>query len=374
MTKARYFLFLVITTMAGLTPLAAEHEFKIDPQTSLNLNLAFRGYFMDDQRIQWSGLEVTFGSEAAVGTGLERDLGWGKVGAEGLFFLNQPWGKNVLRDAFRQRYAANFDVDTFEISELNVHFQKGPFTLAMGKKETPFGRMYFPHSLNNLGFDAPFIRSEAILWRETGLFVTFQKEFLTIDIAMTTGEEDKDTNSSVAPVGRIGVGGKNWAAGFSAKKHDGFGSENQKTFKNHYGVDFMVRVGKLQLSGEAIHDEYGLKHDYNPDDIFWPRSLYHRDIFFKVEEPITGVGGYLNLNYAASHWSVNANYGEYKPEKIGNPLHDTRIRRGIFSLTSEPIPDVRVTVLGLFENDRPQESWMEGSKGKAVLLVVQYSL
>ncbi len=75
MTKARYFLFLVITTMAGLTPLAAEHEFKIDPQTSLNLDLTFHSYFMDDQCIQWSGLEVTFGSEAAVGTGLGRDFG-----------------------------------------------------------------------------------------------------------------------------------------------------------------------------------------------------------------------------------------------------------------------------------------------------------
>jgi len=365
---------LACVHLSGLALFAAGHEFEIDPQTRLKLDVAFRGYFIDDQRIQWSGQEVTFGAEGAFSVSADRELGKGRVGANGLFFLNQQWGKNVLRDGLREHYAANFEVDTFEMSVLEVHYQRGPITAAIGKKETPFGRTYFPHSLNNLRLDAPFIRSEAILWRETGLFFTYQKKWLTVDVACTNGEENKDTNSSAAPVARIGFNGSNWAFGISGKKHDGFGSEKQKTFKNYYGIDFMVRIGKVQVSGEAISDEYGLKHDYNPDDIFWPRSLYHRDIFYKEEEPITGRGGYVNVSYTDLRWAVNFNYGEYRPEEIGIPYHDEPIRRAIISVSMDPVSDLRVTVIGIFENDRPQLSWMEGAKGKAGLFVVQYRI
>ena len=40
----------------------------------------------------------------------------------------------------------------------------GPLTAAFGKMETPFGRTYFP-LLTNAWLDAPFLRTEAILWR-----------------------------------------------------------------------------------------------------------------------------------------------------------------------------------------------------------------
>ena len=41
----------------------------------------------------------------------------------------------------------------------------------------------------------------------------------------------------------------------------------------------MYRFGRFTLSGEAIYDQYGFTTPgFNPDDIFWGRSIYYRDL------------------------------------------------------------------------------------------------
>jgi len=374
MKKGKRLFVLLWGTAIMAGTLAAEVKLKIDPATNLKLDFAARGYYLNDQRIQWSGLEAGCGAEAALKTVVTRDLEWGQLRAEGLLFFNQPWGKNQLRDDLRSAYTANFRVEPFALSELNVQLETGAFTFTVGKRETPFGRSYFPHALNNLAFDSPFIRSEAVLWRETGFIFSMRQGILELDVALVNGEEERDTNSSIAPIVRIGCGGENWAIGFSGKKHDGIGSEQQKEFKNHFGADFMFRSGGLQISGEAIYDEYGYKHAIDPASIFWPRSLYGRDVNKGLDTPAIGRGGYLNVGYTVGNWQANLNVGEYRPEELGDPYHDKLTRRAIATLSTEPARGLRMTAVLIAENERPHESWMQGARPIAGLFIFQYSL
>jgi len=80
-----------------------------------------------------------------------------------------------------------------------------------------------------------------------------------------------------AITGRFGFDFSHVKFGISGLYQDGEGSEEQKQFRRHAGVDGMVRLGNWVLSSEIIYDEYGLRRvGFDPDDIFWQRSIYYR--------------------------------------------------------------------------------------------------
>ncbi len=228
-----------------LRPAVGEHtprgllSTQISSDAYFCLDGVVRGYYLNDQRIQWSGVEEVFGAEAIVRPAIfYQKEGW-IVSAEGEFFLNQPFGRSILRDSYREPYLNNFLVDTFEIFQLYAQANYHDFYLRVGKSRTPFGAYSSPMFTNRL-LDAPFIRSEVIAWTETGLFFHYEPGLFSLDVALTNGEPDLDTNSSKAVLGRVGVQDAGWGVGLSVKWHDGISSEEQKRYNNHVGVDAHV--------------------------------------------------------------------------------------------------------------------------------------
>lgn len=368
-------LFVVIV---ALTPWVWAQEKGAD-NTDIRFDTLVRGYYLNDQRISWSGLEETFGSEAAVNIVLQKPLDRWSVKAEGEFFLNQPYDENKLRDEARVIYHPNFDIEPFEISELNLQIKKDSLTIILGKTASPFGRYRFP-VFSNSRLDAPFIRTEAVLWRETGVFLNWQPSFLAIDLAVVNGSEDMDTNSSKGGIARLGAEGKNWAFGVSAKKQDGIGSENHKYYKNHYGFDFMIRSSYVVLSGEAIYDEYGFRYEIDDAEVYWTRSLYDRDLFYKHKTPIYGRGGYVDLTYFREKLTAGINYGEYHPKELGIKVYDGReinhdepTRRWILKTAYEFVPGLKAYGVGLIENNRRTASGMRNDiTGIVIFAGLQY--
>ncbi len=369
-------LIVLLMGMALAISLNGMDKIKISESIYLDLELAARGYAVNDQRIYWSGMEFTFGSEAAIRAELEKKITWGRLGVETELYLNQPFGKNILLDEGREKFHPNFIADTLELSQLNVFFQtnNGNLTLRFGKGESPFGRYSFPVFFNNKNYGAPFIRSEAILWRETGLFIRFKTGILSFDVAAVNGEENRDTNSGKAGVFRFGLEGRNWRIGASMKEHDGYGSEWQKLYRNHVGLDLMLKIASVEFSGEVIWDEYGFHREFDPADIFWPNSIYYREIFKAYKEPVEGFGWYGNIKVEVDRFLLNLNYGVYEPEELGNIYHDNTIRRFILKMAYTPIQNFRVYFSGVLENTKPEESWRQGAKGFAGLFGFEFSL
>src|SRR6185503_13415125 len=158
---------------------------------------------------------------------------------EAQLFFNQPFDRNQLADTRERRsFLANFDIDPLQISQLTVGVRRGDFYTALGRFVTPFGRFYFPNYRDNFD-DSPFIRSEAIRFRETGLLVQWDPGIWNLAAAITNGGFEQDTNSSKALVARVGIDAEWAAVGASVKAQDGIGSETQKTFNSHAGVDAM---------------------------------------------------------------------------------------------------------------------------------------
>lgn len=329
---------------AGIVP-PAEHG----PYT-WDFGFVARGYYLNDQRIQWSGLEAYFGAEGAVRGKLQRELNGGKAAVQGEFFLNQPFDRNILVDTNERRsYLGNYDIEPFEIDTLNVSYSRNNWTFQVGKMVTPFGRYYFP-LFTNLRVDAPFIRTEAILWRETGILAHYKPGWFVADLAITNGSVGLDTNSSKAILSRLGVETECFAAGCSAKTQDGLGSEGQKEYKNYFGADMMFRCNRFVLSGEAIYDEYGLRHPLNADDITWDHSIYYREQYHNGDR-IHGVGYYVDLGYDAERYLISINYGEYYPEQLGVPQHDVTNRRGLAKGLYRITPQLHVYSVILAETE-----------------------
>ena len=99
---------------------------------------------------------------------------------------------------------------------LYIKFTSGNFAVGLGKHPTIFGKD-LTIGFSNAFFDYPFIRNEAILNFETGLFISYAPGIFTFDIAVVNGSENMDTNSSKGGMARIGLKGKNWDFGISAK-------------------------------------------------------------------------------------------------------------------------------------------------------------
>jgi len=333
-----------------------------------------RAYYLNDQRIEFTGQEASFAVEGVLDGGIHQRAGEWDLQCETELFLNQPFDRNLLVDTpNRQSFAANFDVDPLLISQLYVAGRCDDLYIALGRFVTPFGRFYFTNYRNSFD-DSPFIRSEAILFRETGLLLQWDPSIWIFTAAVTNGGPQQDTNSSKALVARVGIEETWFAVGGSVKLQDGIGSESQKTYKQHVGFDAMLRRGNWTLSGEAIYDEYGLRRSgMRPRDMRWGRSFYFRDLNSGSSDPITGVGYYVNLGYEGPFWSLAFNYGEFYPQEIGVPAHDINTRRGIVKASRHWTPHFETYAIALTETDRDDRLDSHARRGLYYILGGQFA-
>jgi hypothetical protein len=330
---------------------------QLSDDTFVVLDGVARGYYLNDQRIQWSGVEEVFGAEGILRPAIYYvKEGW-TVSAEGEFFINQPFGRSILSDPFRDPFRANFDVDIFQVFQLYAQANYGDFYLRVGKSRTPFGAYSSPMFTNRL-IDAPFIRTEVIAFTETGIFAHYEPGLFSLDLAFTNGEPDLDTNSSKAVIGRVGLQDDCWGVGMSVKWHDGISSENQKRYNSHVGFDaHMVLFERWVVYGEAIYDEYGFHRNFFKDpnksiDALGPRSIYLRESFKADKSPIIGRGYYVAGGYRGDKVMVDASFGSYFPQQIGVLGHDDPIHRGVAKLAYNITTHLQVYAVGIFENKR----------------------
>lgn len=361
-------------TPAGGAPVGATwFEFPWTKVDRFHVDFLGRAAFENDQRIEWSGVEATFGVEGSMLAGAREDFGTYTAGLESEILLNQPFDRNILADtAERRSYLSNWMVDPVQISQLYLTARRNDFMLALGKMMTPFGRVYFPLYKNDRS-DAPFIRTESILWRETGLLVQWDPGNWVFTASVMNGGYDRDANSSKALIARVGYETEWMALGGSIKRQDGIGSESQKQYNEHVGLDGMVRRGPWTLSGEVIYDLYGLRQPINPLNITWGRSIYYRDQNRGLFQPITGVGYYGNLGYSQGHLTTMLNFGQFFPAQIGDPRHDIGNWRAIAKIIWH-FRSTDTYVMCLWENDVPNAQDNRLRQGVDVLSGFQMAL
>ena len=327
-------------------------EWMAPKENKLSWQALARTYYANDQRLQWSGQEATFAVEGVLAGKFVRTEDDWEISVETELFFNQPYDRNILLDTpERISYRNNFEIDPLEISQLFLSARRDNWKLSLGKMLTPFGRTYFPLYRNDF-HDAPFIRTESILWRETGLVLQHDPGNWVNTVAIVNGSKGQDTNSMKSLIARVGYETENGALGASIKCLNRIGSEGQKQYNNHVGIDAMRSWGAWTLSGEVIYDEYGARRPvFDPLEMFWPRSIYYRDQNFADDTPITGVGYYLNLNYQSDTWLWALNYGEFIPKQIGDPLHDVTTRRGIVKASRQYTEMFELYAMVIIEND-----------------------
>lgn len=341
------------------------------PGGGLSFDGLFRAYYVNDQRVQWTGNEETFGVEGVLAPSWSYEDSGMSVATNGVFFLNQPFDRNLLKFPAGTSYEPNFQIDPFQIWNLNVSIERGNWRLAFGKAPTPFGRYYAPLFSNNRS-DAPFIRSEIIHWNEVGIFLRYTSGIFLADIAVTNGTQDRDTNSSKAGVVRLGMQTPGFEAGASAKIQDGVGSEWQKYVNNYFGFDVLVNRGNWDVSAEVIYDEYGYRRPIDPNTITWGRSLYYRDIY--VGRPggkLTGLGYYVNVGRTWANLRIDLNYGDYFPTPLDNALVDTPHHRGLIKGTWRCARGLESFTSVMVENVRPVEPFRSGQSPITVLTGMQ---
>ena len=156
-------------------------------------NGVVRGFYRNDQRIRWSGMEETFGAEADLTPRLRYHDGDFEFVVDTEFWINQPYERNPLEDTKeRQSYASDFQIDQFAVGKLALVTNYFGWTFKIGKFDTPFGRAYYPIYTNpylstDNSMDEPFIRSEIIQSRETGVLAHYKSGYFVGDIALTDG-------------------------------------------------------------------------------------------------------------------------------------------------------------------------------------------
>lgn len=326
-----------------------------DGSPSWHVDFLARSYYINDARIEYFGTEATFGAEGIIAPVIKRQCGNWDVEGVGEFYINQPFEQNILVDSpERVSHRANFVVPFFSLSQMYLGARNGDWYFAAGKMTTPFGRYWDPLYTNNR-HDAPFIRTEAILWRETGVMAQWDPGNWVFTAMLSNGGPDADTNSSKALVARAGYDTEWFSAGMSVKQQDGNGSEGQKMYNNHVGIDAMVKNGGWRLSGEVIRDQYGLRRPgLDFFDITWGRSLYFREVNKAPWQPMTGTGYYVNLAYDGPVVSGLLSYGEFAPDDfVGEPRHDRDWSRFIARVVYHVAPGNDLYLMFLHENDLP---------------------
>jgi hypothetical protein len=100
-------------------------EIPLTPSSFLQIEILVRSYYLNEQWIEWSGLEATFGAEVKIETYLKTTTDGDEVKAEGVFFLNQPDEKNIYlgEKGKLAKYHVNFKTEIFEIAELNCNLK-----------------------------------------------------------------------------------------------------------------------------------------------------------------------------------------------------------------------------------------------------------
>lgn len=353
-------------------PMAREHIG--DSGRSVQWGGVLRANYLHDQRYEFTGTESTFGVESQLlGVFCEpAALGEFRVTAE--LYLTQPFDRNLLVDyPERESFQHNFEVDPLEISQLVLDWRCDDWTIRSGRFVTPFGRYHLP-IFSNLREDTHFLRSEAILFRETGVMLSWDPGLARLDVAMTNGSDGRDTNSSKAVISRCGWESESWVAGCSVKWQDGIGSEGQKEFNNHAGVDWLWRRGRWAIAGEAIYDQHGMRRPGLPlDDITWGRSLYNRQLNIGFNEPIEGWGYYASLIYHDGWRTATIGYGQFFPEQIGEAIHDTATHRLLGQVQWSWTPHISNFATVFWENEVPVAQAGRERHGFYVLTGLQYT-
>lgn len=331
----------------------AEHE----APKKFDVSGLLRGFYRNDQRIEWSGVEDSFGAEAVLRGRWERANGPWRLAAQAEIFLNVPNGRSILSDPERDLYRSNFTVPALQVFQLFAEARYGDWSLRLGRFATPMGR-YDSFMLTNSLIDAPFLRTEIIGFAETGVLISWHPGIWSFDVGVSNGEPDLDTNSSKALIARAGVDIGPWSSGVWIKAQDGISSEQQKRFNSFVGFDARLRFDRLTFYAEGAIDEHGLyrdlDHEGNPLALV-PRSLYGRDVFKSFREPIYGGGFDIGVMWQLRRFRVDLNYGIYFPEQIGVDFHDEPIHRGLAKVMFEVAPKMQVYVVGIVENNRPQQ-------------------
>ena len=296
---------------------------------SFNYAVRARTFYLNDQRLRFTGNEATFAAEAQLDVSAWHQIDQWQVGLIGELYFTQPFDRNILADyPLRESFRNNFLIEPLELSQLFITARNGDWTIEAGRIVTPFGKYWAEYKLN-ARTDVPFIRSESILFRETGILIRRRIAAWNFAAALTNGGLDRDTNSSKAFIGRVAYEIPEYVIGASVKWHDGVGSESQKEFNRHVGFDVMRRVSDNWLiSGEIIYDEYGLRRPGTPlDHIDWGRSIYNRQLNAGLNVPLRGVGFYVNAVGEFGRWQTVLGYGEFHPRAIGDRIHDATTRR-----------------------------------------------
>jgi hypothetical protein len=273
----------------------------------------------------------------------------------------------------RESFSHDFDLEPIELSQLTLGWAVGDWTFSWGRFLTPFGQYHLPY-FSNRRDDSPFIRSEAILFRETGLLAEYSPDPWRMAVALTNGSDGRDTNSSKAVVARCGVELEGLVAGGSVKWQDGIGSEGQKEYRNHAGIDVLWRSGPWGVAGEVIYDQHGLRRPgLELDEITWGRSLYNRQLNHGWNQPIEGTGYYASLIYADGDRLWTLGYGEYFPEQIGDPIHDAPTRRILAQVHWSWSSHVSSFATTYWENEVPAAQAGRARHGFFALTGVQYA-
>lgn len=343
-------------------------------RTQLSLWGNVRGFFSADHRVDFTGQEFFAGAEASTMAKLVHDEGAWQSSVTGELYFNQPFDRNVLVDyPLRESFSHNFEIETLEISQLFISAKRNDWTADFGKFLTPFGRFRAP-LISNVRNDAPFIRTESIQFRETGFQLRYEPNALRLAAAITNGGENRDTNSSKAIIARAGFDTGNLAGGASVKWQDGIGSEGQKEFNNHAGVDFAIKRGRLTLSSEWIYDQYGLRRPgFNLDDIDWGRSIYNRQLNNGLNVPLSGWGWYANAVYRGDVATTVLQYGEFHPDAIGDNIHDQVTRRVSSKYIRRISERLDFYVSAVFENRVENAQDGRFRKGTYILSGVQFN-
>ena len=135
----------------------------------------------------------------------------------------------------------------------------------------------------------------------------------------------------------------------------------------------MIRIASFTISGEAVYDQHGFcKPGFDPNDITWGRSIYYRDINKGFWQPIGGVGYYVNVGFELNRWTINLNYGDYYPEKIGVPLADIPNHRGLVKADFRIRRGLDAYLASIIENGGYLAQDDRLRRGFALLTGVQY--
>ena len=342
----------------GLPSAFPEYRSPSEPQSvseGLLLEGLGRGFYANDQRIQWTGVESSFGAEAVLRGSYSAAAGAWNMRLQGEFQLNQPFDGNMLADTpERIWFIDNCTPEPFEFTELYAEASRGDFRMRLGKFPTPFGRYVSPLYTNRRS-DAPFLRTEVVHWWETGLSMQWTPGWFVGEVAVVNGCEDLDTNSSKAGIGRLGFDIGFFEGGVSAKVQDGIGSDQQKMYNKQWGLDLALKNDWFRVSCETVWDVYGARRSsFDPTASQWGGSIYYRDVYPGHDEGVEGWGVYFDALARWNSWTINLNYGYYKPEELNlpsTPQHDIAINRTLIKLAYDFTPHFGVYGLTLFETD-----------------------